>query len=78
MAIAVMTFATPLLLLGAPLDPYLEPYNRFAKAMGRWINRTLAISPFSPNFREVAAEAWYELQIGELFRELEQAVTDWR
>jgi hypothetical protein len=78
MAIAVMTLVAPLLLAGAPLDPYLDPYNRFAKAMGKWIKGTLAVSPFSRNFRELAAETWHELQIGELFRELEQVVTDQR
>lgn len=78
MAIAVMVLATPLVLAGAPLDPFLAPYNRFAKAMRKWIKGMLATSPFSRNFREVGAETWHELQIGELFRELEKVVTDWQ
>jgi hypothetical protein len=78
LALAVMTLVAPLLFARAPLDPYLDPYNRFAKAMREWIKGVLAISPFSPDFREVAVANWHELQIGELFRELEQAVMDWR
>jgi hypothetical protein len=78
LAIALMALAAPWLLMSGPVDPYRKPYNRFAKAMAQWVKRVLAISPLSPNFREVAAEAWYELRVGEFFRELEQVVTDWR
>jgi hypothetical protein len=72
-----MTLFAPVDLICGPVDPYGKPYNRFAKAMARWVKRILAISPFSLNFREAAAEAWYELQVGEFFRELEEVVTDW-
>lgn len=71
-----MALAAPLLLVCGPIDPYAKPYNRFAKAMTKWVKRILAMSPSSLNFRAVAAEAWYELQIGEFFRELERVVTD--
>ena len=78
LVIAAMALVAPLLLVGGPVEPYRKPYNRFAKALAKWVKRILAISPYSLNFREVAAEAWYELQVGELFRELEQAVRDWK
>jgi hypothetical protein len=78
LVIAAMALVAPLLLVGGPVDPYHKPYNRFAKSMAKWVKRILAISPSSLNFREVAAESWYEFQVGELFREFEQVVSDWR
>lgn len=58
-------------------DPAAEPWERFAKAATQWIHYAAALSPYSLDYRQKIAERWYELRVGELFRELEKNVREW-
>lgn len=56
-------------------DKVYGPYERFRKAVASWLNYRESLSPASPDYEARCAERWYELQIGELFRKLEEVVT---
>ncbi len=60
------------------VDPAGEPWERFAKAATEWIHYAAALSPYSLDYRERIAERWHQLRIGQLFREMERLITEWR
>ncbi len=75
LAVSLLLAAT---LRGDSLDPFIKSHNRFADAINKWAKGIMRISPSSTNYRQLAAELYYECRVGELFREFERDVTDWR